>query len=103
MSAVTDDSTPEQPQFRKGTRDLTPTQRVLADEIAERAELLYEGSPDLTRAEAVEAAARQLGDRPKELIQQAHRLYDAHADLTWRQAVHGAALQLGYLPPPSVG
>ncbi|MFE7635049.1 hypothetical protein ACFU7Z_13595 [Kitasatospora sp. NPDC057518] len=84
-------------QYRKGTRTLTPGQRALADEIETLAHVLYEAWPDMTRAEAVEAATRFLGDRPAVLVERASALYDAHADLTWRQALDGAALQLGYL------
>ncbi|MFJ9520615.1 hypothetical protein ACIRPK_20480 [Kitasatospora sp. NPDC101801] len=91
------------PQHRRGTRNLTMTQRVFSDALIILADALYEDSPQMSRDESMEAADLLLGDHPALLMQRAQDLYAAHADLTWNHAMDGAAMQLGYLPLPSPG
>ncbi len=91
----------ELPQYRRGTRNLTMTERVIAEVLAVLADALYEDSPQMSRDESIEAAELLLGDRPAVLMQHAQDLYASHADLSWKQAVDGAAMQLGYIPFPA--
>ncbi|MEV7123760.1 hypothetical protein [Kitasatospora griseola] len=94
------DQSAELPKYRKGTRNLSLTERALADLIVPLAADLYERGK-LTREQAADAAVRLLGDLPDVLLQRAHAFYDAHADLTWRQAVELAGVELGHVQLPS--